>query len=259
MITIKEITPRTNIHPIISELENAGYKVDYAHVCYHKIMLTISKGNGSAGFVIYDNKDLIHKKQIINFEITSDGVIFDIERVNKYFERQELLFLKKQQTETISKFRYPLALSFIRGTLDFSNIEYEESKYEFHSIFKFKKDSYSFEFRHPGHSKLAKLNFDQIEVSIKFFNEKTNKLITCPVPLLKFVKDPNKYLNNITNLLKTQRDDLEKLNEIKTEYSFQINNMKEELERVCKLSTELSQKTFDTNLKNLFKESDDKD
>lgn len=251
----------SNIQLIVDELKNNHFdvqlsqyqrKIQDAISCrYSQIAIPIIRGDFQYNLVLsYNHYDV--KKQKIVFEPLREnsncvGVIFDINKVLEYYAKWEKRNKQKTVRENVSSFKGPLVLSYIRGTLEGAGIEYTEEK-SWHGHM-FKTETYSLVYSEPPPGELAKLNMERVLLRLSINGGRINNI---DVPLKKFVENPDDYISKLDEILKTKETAYNKIRNISSKYSVEIEKMKTQLTEVTALGYKEAQKTFDLEWKDLF-------
>ena len=246
-------------HPqIIKELNDNGYVVknrwynsypdnDTNNISNGNNSLTIpiNKGNLFLELFLTTDKSYIKTKQKIVFDIENGEVVFDIAKVNKYYEAWAEKDKKRQIRENISAFKGPLVLSYIRGKLDEYGIVYKEPQEKY-----FVTSEFNIHYVEPTPSELAKLNMERVKVFLRFKME-GNKY-EAEVYLIPFLKSPKEQMEKIKVLIDTRDNEENTLDAIVSKYEKQIDEMTAELERVNNIGRKLTEDKYKLGIKQLF-------
>jgi len=228
----------SNIQLIVDELKNNHFdiqlsqyqrKIQDAISCrYSQIAIPIIRGDFQYTLVLsYNHYDV--KKQKIVFEPLREnsncvGVIFDINKVLEYYAKWEKRNKQKTVRENVSSFKGPLVLSYIRGTLEGAGIEYTEDK-SWHGHM-FKTETYSLVYSETPPGELAKLNMERVLLRLSINGGRINNI---DVPLKKFVENPDDYISKLDEILKTKETAYNKIRNLSSKYSSEIEKMKTQL------------------------------
>lgn len=247
---------KTDMTEFENELKLFGFGVSSTNIyssvynrSYKNIETQITKGDFKQ-IVVLGDVGYSYRKQELIFPEENGVIKFDANVVEQFYQKWKKRDDQKKIRTNVSQFKGPLVLSFIRGTLDSSDIEYtdmSEDTYHGGGIF-VKCEDFQLCYVLPNPGELAKLNFENVKVGIVFEEFRVND-----VHLKNFLKNPKESLDALRIICTEYDTATKKLNKIKTEYETQIEKIKNELSETYSKFSKMNLDKYRDSIKKLNK------